>query len=54
MRKKKRKGFCLCLSLHFGDKRAVQYHINWVDENGHSHHRSNMDESHLENQEEEP
>lgn len=50
-KKKKRKEFCLCFSLHLEDKKAVQYHINWVDENGHSHNLSNTDKNHLENEE---
>ena len=46
--KKREKGFRLCLSLHFENKRTVQYHINWVDEHGRSHNLSNMDENHPE------
>lgn len=50
--KKKEKRFCLSLSLHFEDQKAVQYHLRWVDENGRHHNLSNNNKNNSGHQEE--
>lgn len=48
---KREETISISLNLCFEGKKSVQYHINWVDENGHSHDISNMDENHPDNEE---
>lgn len=50
-KRKNRKWFCLHLSLNFEHNKVIQYHINWIDENGRSHNLSNIDKNQLENEE---